>query len=66
MIASVLNKKSGKKFIRKDIQNLRTKLFPTNTETDQSNLMEFLAEIEENGGVYAIKKLPKKKWNHYL
>lgn len=51
MIASVLNKKSGKGFIRKNIQNLRTKLFPTNTETDQSNLMEFLAEIEENGGV---------------
>lgn len=56
MVAAVLSKKSGKQFIRKDIQNFRNKLFPSCTEVDQNHLMEFLAEIEENGGIYAIQK----------
>lgn len=34
MIASVLNKKGGEKFIRKDIQHFQKILFPTATETD--------------------------------
>ncbi|XP_044733980.1 uncharacterized protein LOC123296531 [Chrysoperla carnea] len=56
MVVAVLSKKSGKQFIRKDIQNFRNKLFPSCIEVDQNHLMEFLAEIEENGGIYAIQK----------
>ncbi|XP_077297381.1 uncharacterized protein LOC143919071 [Arctopsyche grandis] len=49
-IAEILEKKNDSRVTRKDVQNIRNKIFPECSEENRIVLLDFLNKLEEDGG----------------